>query len=122
MPKAKKQSYEKKALKPFRKLLKKRGLTWHTGQSSDNQIAIDDAVGFQFGDLRVSADNCHVIVEVESAGGVTNLAKYWYCLTSGLITGNVYLLHLFLQDTPNSYRSHLLVWDLLRDRIEKEFP
>ena len=31
---------------------------------------------FQFGDLRIETGTATIVVEAESAGGVTNLAKY----------------------------------------------
>ncbi len=116
------QAYETGALLPFRKVLRKHGLRWYSGQGAENCVNITGRVGFQFGDLRFSLGGCHLVVEAETVGGVTNLAKYWYCLREGLVDGKIFLFHVFWQETPDSYRSHLLVWDLLRAEIRKEFP
>ncbi len=116
------QAYEARALLPFCNVLRKHGLRWHSGQGVGNCVNIAGRVGFQFGDLRFSLGGHHLVVEAETVGGVTNLAKYWYCLRKGLVDGKIFLFHVFWQDTPDSYRSHLLVWDLLRAEIRKEFP
>lgn len=72
----KRQQYEAAALRPFCDLLRQRGLQWHSGQGAENRIPIDGSVNFQFGDLRFSSRERHLVVEAESLGGVTNLAKY----------------------------------------------
>lgn len=115
-------SYEAKALEPFRKVVKQRGLSATGGQSAPNRIVIQGNLYFQFGDLRVDLDGRHIVIEVESAGGVTNLAKYWYCLQSRLVPKKIDLLHLFLQSAPGDYGSHMAIWDLLTEEIVKRFP
>lgn len=122
MTESKRQDHEIQAIQPFCDVLSRRGLNWNRGQKADNRIILERNVSYQFGDLRFSSGGRHLVVEVESAGGVTNLAKYWYCLREGLITGKLFLFHVFWQETPDSYRSHMLVWDLLRMEMEKEFP
>ena len=48
------------------------------GQAFDNKLDIptwnlSKSSQFQFGDLRIEAPHCTIVVEVESAGGLTNL-------------------------------------------------
>jgi hypothetical protein len=126
VPQKKRQDYEAQAIQPFCDVLSQHGLKWHSGQKADNRIGPPWApnISYQFGDLRFSEseEGPHLVVEVESAGGVTNLVKYWYCLRKGRIRGKLFLFHVFWQVTQNSYRSHLVVWDLLCAEMEKEFP
>lgn len=58
-----------------------------------------------------------VVVEVESAGGVTNLAKYWEATARGRVDKPVKLLHVFLQKSTNDYASHMVVWEFLNARM-----
>ena len=116
------QSYEKAALEPFRKAAARFNLTANSGQAKDNRITLEGNVYYQFGDLRVCRDDCNVIVEVESAGGVTNIAKYWYCLQNQLIDGPVFLIHLYRQTSPSDYYSHLALWRFLADKTSLSFP
>jgi len=122
VPQKKRQDYEAQAIQPFCDVLSQHGLKWNSGQKADNRIVVARNISYQFGDLRFSEGGRHLVVEVESAGGVTNLVKYWYCLREGLITGKLFLFRVFWQVTPDSYRSHRVVWDLLRGEMEKEFP
>jgi hypothetical protein len=62
----------------------------------------------------------HIVIEAESAGGVTNLVKYWYCLKRGLITGPITLIHLFRQTSGQDYVAHLRLWDFLRDKMKSD--
>ena len=116
----KRENHENTALGPFRDILTDRGLPFCTGQKANNRIYVDDTTWYQFGDLRFSEGDQHLIVEVESAGGVTNLAKYWYLLRNNVIEGRLYLLHVFWRETSISYQSHLVVWDMLRNEIEED--
>ena len=75
---------------------------------------------FEFGDLRVELPGRHVIVEVESGGGITNLAKYWYLLHENLITKPVTLLHLFRQVSTKDYESHIALWRFLGVKMIEE--
>ncbi len=114
-------SYEIKALQPFREVISRRHLSSHRGQSAGNRIVIHGNLYFQFGDLRVPTPTGNIIVEVESAGGITNLAKYWYCFENQFIDGRVDLVHLFLQSAPGDYGSHLAVWDLLAREMLRRY-
>ena len=81
----KRQDYEAQAIQPFCDVLSQHGLKWNSGQKADNRIILARNISYQFGDLRFSEGGRHLVVEVESAGGVTNLVKYWYCLREGLL-------------------------------------
>ena len=50
---------------------------------------------FQFGDLRIETEHVTVIVEIESAGGATNLVKYWPLLASGKLKKRLVIVHVF---------------------------
>jgi len=107
------QNTEALALVPFKALIEELGLTYDSGQGSTNRITIKENVYFQFGDLRVKLPRCTVVVEVESAGGVTNLAKYWESFASQRVEKPIKLLHVFLQKSANDYEAHLVVWRFL---------
>lgn len=111
------QSTEALVLTPFKSILQQKGIACQTGQGRANRIPIEGAVYFQFGDLRVDLNDYIVVVEVESAGGVTNLAKYWEAFAGKRIDKPVRLLHLFLQKSANDYASHLLVWQFLNTHM-----
>lgn len=67
--------------------------------------------------MRVDTPGRHIIIEVESAGGVTNLVKYWYGVEAGEITRPMTLLHIFAQVSSDDYASHLLLWDHVTDKM-----
>ena len=56
----------------------------------------------------------------ESAGGLTNLVKYWPCIVRGLIRRPVHVLHLFRQASAEDYRSHIELWGFLSARMKSE--
>jgi hypothetical protein len=111
-------SHESAALARFRELAEARGLPTSCGQGSSNRILISGGVYYQFGDLRVETNDRTVIVEVESSGGITNLAKYWECFESGRLTKPMRLLHLFRQKSVNDYESHMVVWRFLCGKMQ----
>lgn len=126
MPK-KRENIEQKIIEKFKEAVKNLGykIKVFTGQGKNNQIPICDKTYFQFGDLRVETNLCHVVIEVESAGGVTNLVKYWYCL-KGLnpqpdIIENkpLVLLHIFRQNSEGDYESHLSLWKFLWGKMKE---
>jgi len=108
---------EEQALKRFEAIARRCGYEVFKGQGSDNRIVLKGNNYFQFGDLRVRAGTHYVVIEAESAGGVTNLVKYWYCLERKHIAKPMILLHLFRQTTPGDYASHLALWDFLYNRM-----
>lgn len=93
------------------------------GQNATNRITFGGNIYFQFGDLRVDTPTHHILVEAESAGGVTNLTKYWYCLTDAIlskqISKSIILFHIFRQVSENDYASHLRLWDFLWYEMHK---
>jgi hypothetical protein len=84
---------------------------------------------FQFGDLRLEGERGRVIVEIETAGGITNLAKLWPLLRIGgdgmdgvasLRDSPFLLLHLFHAATPDDYVAHRRLWEFLVERMEAD--
>jgi len=114
---------EKEVIELFRKVAEKYGYRAESGQGKNNRLPLEGNVYFQFGDLRVETEKCHIIVEVESAGSVTNLAKYWYYLKkypNALGNKRVILLHLYKQESKGDYASHLMLWEFLQEKIKRE--
>lgn len=112
-------NFELQALEPFARVAEELGVATFRGQGAANRLTIAGNAYFQFGDLRVDLPRCHLVVEVESAGGLTNLVKYWHCFERGLIERPVWLLHLFRQSSPGDYRSHLELWDFLASQMAR---
>ena len=106
-------NHEAAALERFRALVQERNITAFSGQGIDNRICIERNVYHQFGDLRVELESCTLIVEVESAGGVGNLVKYWESYEKKRLTKPMKLLHLFRKKTTNDYEAHRVVWEFL---------
>jgi predicted RNase H-like nuclease len=101
------------------------GVAVSRGAGADNRIDVPGwdlpPVGRpQFGDLRLEGPHCRVVVEVETAGGVTNLAKYWPLLRDGLDDKRFVLVHLFHAATPGDYASHHRTWRFLADRMAED--
>lgn len=117
-------SWEQMMLKPFVGLAKKYDQKPIMRQTGDNRIELGGNLYFQFGDLLVNTSSQHVVVEAETAGGVTNLVKYWYCIQKGstnhAITKPVKLLHVFKTNSKNDYGSHLLLWKELWSKMKGE--
>jgi len=118
------QNYEKDALEKFIFIANKNNYEYYIGQKNINAIQIKGLVKFQFGDFRIDTNRNHLVVELESAGGVTNLTKYWFCLEDKemvlkkVINKPIVLFHIFRQVSENDYLSHLLLWDFLWDNIK----
>ena len=102
------------ALATFEKVARDIGHRVFKGQNRDNRLQLKNGTYFEFGDRRVETSICHVIVEHETAGGVTNLAKYWYCIDQGIIKKPIVLFHVYqVAPTKSDYASHLALWDFL---------
>lgn len=115
-------SHESIALERFEQVARDLALPFSRGQGASNRIPIAErgaGVYYQRGDLRVELPESTVIVEVESSGGVTNLAKYWECFEAGRLTKTVHLLHLFRQKSTNDYASHIVVWNFLAAKMSR---
>jgi len=119
-PPVSRQKLEMQALQPFIAAATDLGLQCCGGQGLSNRVPLKPNVYFQFGDLRVELPTLTIIVEVESSGGVTNLAKYWESFDSGRISKPIKLLHLFRQKSVNDYEAHLIVWRFLSARMQAE--
>jgi len=113
------QKLEALALKPFMAAANDLGLSCLRGQGSGNRLSIGGNVYFQFGDLRIEQPNVTIVIEVESSGGVTNLAKYWESIASQRLSKPIRLLHLFRQKSENDYLAHMVVWDFLALRMKE---
>lgn len=120
MPKQR-ENLEQQALERFEEVARKHGCHVFKGQGGNQRIPVDGNTYFQFGDLRVDTGTLHVVIEVESAGGVTNLVKYWYCLENRLdiIKKPVILFHLFRQSSKADYASHLSLWRFLWSKMKE---
>lgn len=118
---AKRRNREREILKDFIKIAKKHKFDPILGQSKKNWIKLGDNLYFQFGDLRVVTPTYNVVIEVETAGGVTNLVKYWYLLKEKYIESKqIVLLHIFNTNSKNDYGSHMKLWDYLRSLMEED--
>lgn len=117
------------SLLPKEELIKK-GLRIYTGQKIYNRVELRNYENshsyFEFGDLRLEFNSSRIIVEVDTAGGVTNLAKYYYMLnepdqfnfkdiTPGKMT---YMLHIFVCNGQNDYYAHRRLWGYLSQKLE----
>lgn len=114
---------EQAALLRFENIARRSDFPVFKGQGADNRIQTEGNLYFQFGDLRVDTTTHHIVVEAESAGGVTNLVKYWYCLTdttlSRHISKPIILLDLFRQVTLNDHGFHLALWNFLWNEMQR---
>jgi DNA-binding response OmpR family regulator len=100
------------------------GVTYATGMGAGNRFPLDGwrLVGsqqFQFGDLRIETATATIVVEAESGGGVTNLAKYWPYLEARPKKRFV-LAHLFQVLSANDYVSHMRLWEYLVERMRAD--
>ena len=110
--------------------LNKKGLKIYTGQKGYNRVSLSNYEHshsyFEFGDLRLEFDRSRMIVEVDTAGGVTNLVKYYYMLNepdqfnfSDIIPDKItYLLHIFVCKDGNDYLAHRRLWLYLSRKLE----
>jgi hypothetical protein len=107
-------------LKCFKDIAERNGLPLHVGQTKENRIALKNGGQLEYGDLRVSMAGKEIIVEVETAGGLTNLMKYMYCLKHGDIDGPIFLLHLYSQNSSGDHKAHVTMWKFFRTLIRAE--
>lgn len=97
----------------------------HRGLAADNRVqptgwGLSVGQSLQFGDLRLEAPTVRVVVEVESAGGVGNLVKYWPLLATSLREKRFVLLHLFRLTSSGDYIAHQRLWEFTRDRMRED--
>ncbi len=100
------------------------GVSYASGMGAANRFPVEgwQLVGsqqFQFGDLRIETPTTTIVVEAESAGGVTNLAKYWPFL-EGRPQKRFVLAHLFQVLSANDYVSHIRLWEYLIERMRAD--
>lgn len=116
-----KENLERKALERFEEIARKYNYRVFKGQGNDNRIPVRGNTYFQFGDLRVNTESHHIVIEVESAGGITNLVKYWYYLENrpSTVSKPIVLLHIFRQNSEADYGSHLALWDFMWDQMRR---
>lgn len=112
--------------------LNKKGLEIYSGQRGNNRVDLCNSENshsyFEFGDLRLEFKNSRIIVEVDTAGGVTNLAKYYYMLNEpdqfnfrDIIPDKItYLLHVFVCKDYNDYLAHRRLWIYLSRILESK--
>ncbi len=110
------------ALAPFVDLAETSGFPYFTGQGMENRLVFgeNDIAWIEYGDLRVVAPGRVLIVEPESAGGLTNLVKFWKFIEDGTIDQPLTLFHLFRCDTEISYISHRLLWEHVLPKMQRE--
>jgi hypothetical protein len=101
------------------------GVAVFRGQGKANRVDgpgwdLSVILRFQFGDLRLESDRCRVVVECESAGGVSNLAKYWPLLRGGLDSKKFLLLHLFFVSSQGDYIAHRKLWQFVVNEMHKD--
>ena len=99
-------------------------VSYASGMGSANRFPLAgwELVGaqqFQFGDLRIETPTTTIVVEAESGGGVTNLAKYWPYLEARPAKRFV-LAHLFQVWSANDYVSHIRLWEYLVKRMRTD--
>jgi hypothetical protein len=96
----------------------------YKGQRKDNILYLKESrskSGFEFGDLRVEFKNSRIIMEIDTAGGVTNLMKYFYILDNPdkfkssqiVISKPTRMLHIFVRKNANDYKAHEILWEYL---------
>ena len=123
LERTKRRDLEAECLEAFRHVLGELGLRpdghgYGSANRFDAGFAIVGQQRFQFGDLRVVKPDRIIVVEVESAGGMTNLVKYWPLAVSTDVP--ILLLHAFGQSSANDYLSHLCLWDFVWEKMRAE--
>lgn len=119
MTQSQRQTIESRLLAPFISELQQRGEEFGTGRKKLNQVSLGGQVFFQLADLWVP--RARLAIEVESAGGVTNLGKFWYLLEEGLIKPPLTILHVYSQVSENDWEAHFRIWDLLAREMRNAF-
>ena len=125
-PAAAKISYEKLAIERLLlELADLPDLQIYRGQALGNRFSppewqLRPAQGFQFGDLRFEAPTATIVIEFESAGGITNLVKYWPLLTARPLSKRLVLLHLFQIASSGDYIAHRRLWQFLLERMQDD--
>jgi hypothetical protein len=72
---------------------------------------------FQYGDLRIEGARATVVIEVESAGGVTNLLKYWPLFEANQLRKRFVLAHVFRIQSAGDYIAPRQLWSYLVEKM-----
>ncbi len=101
------------------------GIEVFSGQGGSNRFGVSGwelTLGqqFQFGDLRVETPATTLVVEVESGGGIGNLAKYWPLLAAGAIAKRLVIIHVFQIASAGDYIAHRRLWGFLVERMRED--
>lgn len=123
-----KTSHEKLAINRIRdSFLGIPGIQIHVGQSRLNRFEVSgwNLIShqlFQYSDMRVESPEATVVIEFESAGGLTNLVKYWPFLATRSFTKRLVLAHVFRIVSEFDYVAHRKLWEfvLAKMRIDLE--
>jgi hypothetical protein len=118
-------SHEAELLKALQASIADLGVAGVRGQGADNKFAVNGwelspLQQFQYGDLRIELAATTLIVETESARGVTNLVKYWPLLRSGTLAKRLVILHVYMLGSSADYIAHRKLWSFLVDRMTKD--
>ena len=72
---------------------------------------------------RYEGSGVRVVIEVESAGGVGNLTKYWPLLAAGTLADKRFVLaHVYRLGSANDYVTHRNLWEYLRSKMCADLP
>ena len=118
-------SHEAELLKTLQAGIADLGIVGMHGQGAANKFGVNGwelppLQQFQYGDLRIELVATTLIVEAESAGGVTNLVKYWPLLRSGALAKRLVILHVYMVSSNADYIAHRRLWSFLVDRITED--
>jgi hypothetical protein len=117
-------SYEAELLTALQASIADLGVASVQGQGAANRFRVNGwelspAQQFQYGDLRIELAATTLVVEAESAGGVTNLVKYWPLLRSGTLAKRL-VLHVYMLGSDADYIAHRKLWSFLVDRMTED--
>jgi hypothetical protein len=118
-------SHEAELLQALQASVADLGVATERGQGAANKFAVNrwelsPLQQFQYGDLRIELAATTLIVEAESAGGITNLVKYWPLLRSGTLTKRLVILHVYMLSSNADYIAHRKLWSFLVDRMTED--
>jgi hypothetical protein len=117
--------YEAELLKALQASIADLGVAGVHSQGVANKFAVSGwdlwpLQQFQYGDLRIELAATTLIIEAESAGGITNLVKYWPLLRSGTLPKRLVILHLYMLGSSADYIAHRKLWSFLVDRMTED--
>jgi hypothetical protein len=124
-PGQKRVSHEGELLKALQTAIADLGVASVRGQGIANKFAVNGwelspLQQFQYGDLRIELAATTLIVEAESAGGITNLVKYWPLLRSGALAKRLLILRVYMLGSNADYIAHRKLWSFLVDRMTED--